>query len=97
MQFDGKSLRFLTAWAPPTPIVAKLVQLYPDLDFVHQWADEDIGYNCGEVEYHNCAPDGEFFPVGQEAVDYANNLWRNDEQAEDENMDEEESMGGPKL
>jgi hypothetical protein len=97
VQFDGKSLRFLTAWAPPTPIVAKLAQTYPDLDFTHQWVDEDIGYNCGEVEYHNGAPDGEFFPAGQEAVDYANSLWGNNEQEEDEDTDEEESMGGPKL
>ena len=97
VQFDGKSLRFQTAWSPPEPIIAKLAEMYPDLDFTHQWADEDIGQNCGEVEYHNGAPDGEFFPAGQEAVDYANSLWGNDEQEEDEDMDEEESMGGPKL
>lgn len=97
VQFDGKSLRFQTAWSPPEPIIAKLAEMYPDLDFTHQWADEDIGYNCGEVEYHNGTPDGEFFPAGQEAVDYANSLWSNDCQEEDEDTDEEESMGGPKL
>jgi hypothetical protein len=97
VQFDGKSLRFLTAWAPPTPIMTKLAQMYPDLDFTHKWADEDIGYNCGEVEYHNGVPDGEFFPVGQEAVDYANSLWGNDGLEEDEEIEESEDMGGPKL
>lgn len=95
VQFDGKTLQFLTAWAPPTPIVAKLATMYPDLDFVHQWADEDIGYNCGEVEYHNGSPDGEFYPTGQEAVDYANSLWNFDGMDEDE--EESEDMGGPKL
>ena len=45
VQFDGKSLHFLTAWAPPQPIVAKLAEMYPDLDFTHQFANEDIGMN----------------------------------------------------
>ena len=97
VQFDGKSLRFLTAWSPPEPIIAKLAEMYPDLDFTHQWADEDIGYNCGEDEYHNGSLCGEYRPAGVEAVEYANGLWGNDEQEEDEDMDEEESMGGPKL
>ena len=95
VQFDGKTLQFLTAWAPPTPIVEKLAAMYPDLDFVHQWADEDIGYNCGEIEYHNGSPDGEFYPTGQEAVDYANGLWGF--YGMDEYEDESEDMGGPKL
>ena len=97
VQFDGKSLRFLSAWSPPEPIIAKLAEMYPDLDFTHQWADEDIGYNCGEDEYHNGSLCGEYRPAGVEAVEYANGLWGNDEQEEDEDMDEEESMGGPKL
>lgn len=95
VQFDGKTLQFLTAWSPPTPIMEKLAAMYPDLDFVHQWADEDIGHNCGEVEYHNGTPDGEFYPTGQEAVDYANGLWGFYGMDEDE--DESEDMGGPKL
>ncbi len=95
VQFDGKTLQFLTAWAPPTPIVEKLAAMYPDLDFGHQWADEDIGYNCGEIEYHNGSPDGEFYPTGQEAVDYANGLWGF--YGMDEYEDESEDMGGPKL
>ena len=44
VQFDGKSLRFQTAGSPPKPIVTKLSEMYPDLDFTHQWADEDIGH-----------------------------------------------------
>jgi len=92
--FDGKSLRFLTAWAPPTFVVEKLANMYPDLDFVHQWADEDIGYNCGEIEYHNGVVDSEFFPTGQEARDFANGLWGTDsmEEEEDEAMDSGMSM-----
>ena len=91
VQFDGKSLHFLTAWAPPQPIVAKLAEMYPDLDFTHQFANEDIGMNCGEDEYHNGSLCGEYRPAQQEAVDFANDLWGYD------GMEEDEDMGGPKL
>ena len=97
VQFDGKSLRFQTAWSPPEPIIAKLAEMYPDLDFTHQWADEDIGHNCGEDEYHNGSLCGEYRPAGVEAVEYANSLWGNDGQEEDEDMEESEDMGGMKL
>lgn len=97
VQFDGKSLRFLSAWSPPEPIIAKLAEMYPDLDFTRQWADEDIGYNCGENEYHNGSLCSEYRPAGVEAVEYANGLWGNDEQEEDEDVEETEDMGGMKL
>lgn len=97
VQFDGKSLRFLTAWSPPQPVIAKLATMYPNLDFIHQFASEDIGVNCGEDEYHNGSLCGEYRPAGQEAVDYANGLWNLDGMEEDEDMDEGESMGGMKL
>ena len=97
VQFDGKSLRFLTAWAPPQPVIAKLSEMHPDLDFIHQFASEDIGVNCGEDEYHNGSLCGEYRPAGQEAVDFANGLWNLDGMEEDEDMDEGESMEGMKL
>ena len=97
VQFDGKSLQFLTAWVPPQPIVAKLAEMYPDLDFIHQFASEDIGMNCGEDEYHNGSLCGEYRPAQQETVDFANDLWGYDGMEEDEAMDDGEDMGGPKL
>ena len=92
VQFDGKSLRFQTAWSPPQPIVAKLAEMYPDLDFIHQFASEDIGVNCGENEYHNGSLCGEYRPAGREAMEYANGLWGNDGQEEDEEMEDDEDM-----
>lgn len=97
VHFDGKTLQFLTAGSPPQPVIAKLSEMYPDLDFIHQFASEDIGVNCGEDEYHNGSLCGEYRPAGQEAVDYANGLWNLDGMEEDEDMDEGESMGGMKL
>ena len=86
-KFDGKSLRFLTAWAPPQPIVAKLAEMYPDLDLTHQFANEDIGMNCSEDGYHNGKLCDEYYPTGQEAIDYANGLCGYDGMEEDEDLD----------
>jgi hypothetical protein len=44
---------FQTAWNAPNPVVDKLAELFPDVEISHLWADEDIGYTCGEV-YYSC-------------------------------------------
>lgn len=97
VHFDGKSLRFLTAGSPPQTVIAKLSEMYHDLDFIHQFASEDIGVNCGEDEYHNGSLCGEYRPAQQEAVNFANGLWGFDGMEEDEDMYDGESMGGLKL
>lgn len=47
------TLCFNTAWAAPNYVIDKLAQQNPRLAIHHEWADEDIGYNCGYVEYEN--------------------------------------------
>lgn len=58
--FDGTndSLRykFDTAWDCPFPIFEKLFNLYPDLRFYIEFADEDIGSNCGIIEFSGDQP-----------------------------------------
>lgn len=44
---DYCTIEFDTAWSSPTPIFEKMHEMYPDLDIVVQYADEDLGYNCG--------------------------------------------------
>lgn len=61
---DGK-LKFLTAWAAPHPIMQKLSEMYPDIKFEHEWADEDIGNNCGRYVYYNGERVEEYFPESQ--------------------------------
>ncbi len=51
-QEDNKII-FQTAWSKPTPVIGKLSEMFPDLEINHRWADEDLGYNCGEAEYKN--------------------------------------------
>lgn len=50
---DTAELCFHTAWSPPQPVLQRLSEQYPELAFSHAWADEDIGFNCGIIEYKN--------------------------------------------
>ena len=47
---SGK-LKFLTAWSAPHPVIEKLAEMFPEIKFTHEWADEDIGMNCGRRVY----------------------------------------------
>ena len=46
-------LEFETAWSAPHPVITKLSQRFPGLTFDHEWADENIGHNCGKRTYKN--------------------------------------------
>lgn len=48
---DDGMLVFQTAWSAPFPIIEALAQKYPELEFTHRWADENIGNNCGQMWY----------------------------------------------
>ena len=71
---DGR-LSFLTAWNAPKPVIEKLSEMFPTVSIHHAWADEDIGFNCGECTYQNGAVTQEYLPTGQEAVELACDLW----------------------
>ncbi|GAK69334.1 hypothetical protein RRU01S_04_01560 [Agrobacterium rubi TR3 = NBRC 13261] len=44
-------ITFDTAWNTPRPIFAALSTKWPDLSFHVEYADEDIGSNCGSIVY----------------------------------------------
>ncbi|MBR1591709.1 MAG: hypothetical protein IJ666_01705 [Ruminococcus sp.] len=68
---DGK-LTFLTAWSAPHPILQKLSEMYPDIRLEHEWADEDIGMNCGRHEYFDGERIGEYYPESnRERIEFA--------------------------
>ena len=46
-------LRFDTAWSHPTPVIAALSQKFPEEEIHVQYADEDLGSNCGEYIIKN--------------------------------------------
>lgn len=49
--FGDGMLVFQTAWSAPFPVIEALAEKFPDLEFTHRWADEDIGNNCGQMWY----------------------------------------------
>ncbi len=73
---DGDMLYFQTAWAAPHPVLEKLSKMFPDIELEHEWADEDIGQNCGRYSYQNGERIEEYFPENQrEAVEFACRIW----------------------
>lgn len=74
---------FSTAWSAPFPIYKKLAEDYP-FKFQVRYADEDIGSNCGIIEYD---PDAKY-PVdpysdlyeqdaAEDTVSFARRIWNN--------------------
>lgn len=49
---DSNILVFNTAWCNVSPIISKLSEMYPQINFRYQWADEDFGNNTGMKEFH---------------------------------------------
>lgn len=47
------TIYFQTAWSCPFPIIIKLSEMFPDNEFVIQWADEDTGSNSGLATFKN--------------------------------------------
>lgn len=50
---ENPAFSFYTAWSAPHPIIEKLAESYPEVSFEHEWADEDIGMNCGRKTYEH--------------------------------------------
>lgn len=44
---------FYTAWGSVPKLTAVLSKRYPDQEVVYRWADEDLGYNVGEITFKN--------------------------------------------
>jgi hypothetical protein len=45
------TITFDTAWSTPAPVISKLSEMFPDIEITLQFADEDFGYNCGEITF----------------------------------------------
>jgi hypothetical protein len=50
---DNNNLVFETAWSIPLPIFLKISEMFPDVTITIEYADEDIGSNCGSVTIKN--------------------------------------------
>lgn len=73
---ESDNLHFQTAWSAPHPVIQKLAQMYPDISFEHEWADEDIGQNCGRKCYSGGECTEEYYPESEiEATEFAFQVW----------------------
>lgn len=73
---DGTPLYFQTAWSAPHPVLEKLTEMFPEIELEHEWADEDIGQNCGRHSYRGGERIEEYFPESEkEAIEFACRVW----------------------
>ena len=71
-------LEFRTAWSTPKPVFLKLAKQYPELMINIDYADEDLGYNCGNYSY----VDGKWnYIIGD--YEFACSMWGYDMEEED--------------
>lgn len=74
---------FETAWTAPVPVFEMLSKLFPDMKFKVRYADEDLGSNCGTIEY-----DGKSFVVNEmHDFEFSCDVWGYDP---DEMQDEDD-------
>lgn len=51
LEGDDPRLKFKTPWSAPFPVVIELSRLHPEAEIEIQYADEDVGNNCGTVKF----------------------------------------------
>lgn len=51
LQIEEGRAQFDTAWSCPVPVFKALSKLHPAAEIVVQFADEDIGSNCGTITF----------------------------------------------
>jgi hypothetical protein len=73
---------FLTAWASPVNALIILSSKFPTLVFKLEYADEDIGNNCGYIEIVDGHIVQDIVPTDNEAVEHALDIWDLHEQYE---------------
>ncbi len=73
---QNTDLRFQTAWSAPHSILQKLSEMYPEISFEHEWADEDIGHNCGRKCYSGGECTEKYYPESQkDGIEFACRIW----------------------
>ena len=69
--WNDNEVSFQTAWSAPEHIFRKLSELFPDVPFEVEFADEDLGNNCGTITYE----DGQFDLMYDDTFEFACNVW----------------------
>jgi hypothetical protein len=53
LEVEPNVISFHTAWSCPIPVLTALAAKFPEVEFVCQFADEDIGSNQGTLTFRN--------------------------------------------
>lgn len=48
-----RGIKFDTAWSAPVDLIRDLSKMYPEVTVYHKFADEDMGYNVGNLSYES--------------------------------------------
>lgn len=73
---DSDFIWFQTAWSAPIPVIKKLSEMYPNIELTLEFADEDLGQNCGEMKFKGGDIIEEYIPhTGKEAMEFAAKVW----------------------
>ncbi len=76
---DSDFIWFQTAWSAPIPVIQKLSEMYPNIELTLEFADEDLGQNCGEMKFKDGDIFEEYIPqTGKEAIEFAAKVWEYD-------------------
>lgn len=76
---DDGFIVFMTAWATPFPVYRALAVQFPDLRIHVEYADEDIGFNCGTIDIgHGQCTVTSADEGSRELVELACRLWQED-------------------
>lgn len=68
---EGEMFEFQTAWSTPLPVLVALSRLFDDVEFYVEYADEDLGSNCGTYTLLN----GNIIAEQDEDKKFACELW----------------------
>lgn len=76
-------IHFQTAQSAPHPILNELSKHFPNVGIEHQWADENLGCNCGRRVYRSGGCIEAYYPEGNlVGIRFAADLWGLDLAAE---------------
>lgn len=70
----NNTVSFETAWSFPDGIYQRLAELYPNVTIEVDFADEDLGNNCGMAEYNDCDP-GNNWVEYIDSLEFACSVW----------------------
>lgn len=71
-QRELDEIRFYSENTACHPIVKKMSEMYPDIRMEHCWADENLGYNCGQRTYQAGEFDTDYQPgFSRESQEFA--------------------------